>query len=143
MIFLDTDHVSILQVPDNDRRNRLLARIDAESEETFAITIVTVEEQMRGWLASIAKERHLRRQRRSYRELKELFAFFSDWEIVAFDDESISTFEGLQVQKIRIGTMDLKIAAIALAGDALLLTANKQDFEQVPGLRFENWMDPS
>lgn len=23
----------------------------------------------------------------------------------------------------------------------LLLTANRRDYEQVPGLRFENWMD--
>jgi len=25
--------------------------------------------------------------------------------------------------------------------DALLLTANQEDFEQVPGLRFANWLD--
>ena len=39
-------------------------------------------------------------------------------------------------------TMDLKIAAIALVNDATLLTANKRDFEQVEGLRFENWLVP-
>ena len=32
--------------------------------------------------------------------------------------------------------MDLKIASIVLAHDALLLTANRKDFEKVPGLRF-------
>lgn len=37
--------------------------------------------------------------------------------------------------------MDLKSAAIAIARNALLLTANRQDFELVPGLRFENWLD--
>jgi tRNA(fMet)-specific endonuclease VapC len=37
--------------------------------------------------------------------------------------------------------MDLKLAAIALIHDALLLTANRRDFERVPGLRFENWLD--
>jgi tRNA(fMet)-specific endonuclease VapC len=35
----------------------------------------------------------------------------------------------------------MKIACIALVHDALLLRANRQDFEQVPGLRFENWLD--
>jgi tRNA(fMet)-specific endonuclease VapC len=37
--------------------------------------------------------------------------------------------------------MDRKIAAIALANNALLLNANRKDFEKVPGLRFDNWMD--
>lgn len=36
--------------------------------------------------------------------------------------------------------MDLKIASIALNHDALLLTANVRDFDQVPGLRTENWL---
>lgn len=36
--------------------------------------------------------------------------------------------------------MDLKIASIALTQDALLVTANLRDFEQVPGLRVENWL---
>jgi tRNA(fMet)-specific endonuclease VapC len=35
----------------------------------------------------------------------------------------------------------LKTACIALENDALLLTANRRDFEKVPGLRFENWLD--
>jgi tRNA(fMet)-specific endonuclease VapC len=34
----------------------------------------------------------------------------------------------------------LKIASIALANDALLLTANRRDFEKVPGLQLENWL---
>jgi tRNA(fMet)-specific endonuclease VapC len=47
----------------------------------------------------------------------------------------------LRQAKIRVGTSDLKIAAVALTINALLLTANRQDFEQVPGLRFANWLD--
>jgi len=42
---------------------------------------------------------------------------------------------------LRIGTLDLKIACIALAYDATLLTRNATDFAQVPGLRIENWLD--
>jgi tRNA(fMet)-specific endonuclease VapC len=37
--------------------------------------------------------------------------------------------------------MDLKIAATALVHNALLLSANRRDFESVPGLRVENWLD--
>ena len=36
--------------------------------------------------------------------------------------------------------MDIKIASIAIANDALVLSANLRDFELVPGLRVENWL---
>lgn len=42
--------------------------------------------------------------------------------------------------QIRIGTQDLKIACIALEHDATLLSANLSDFNQVPGLRVEDWL---
>jgi tRNA(fMet)-specific endonuclease VapC len=37
--------------------------------------------------------------------------------------------------------MDLKIAAINLVHDAILLTRNLVDFAKIPGLRVENWLD--
>ena len=41
--------------------------------------------------------------------------------------------------KVRIGTMDLKIAAIALVHEAVLITRNVSDFVKVPGLRAQDW----
>ena len=70
-----------------------------------------------------------------------LFGFFSGYHIALFDEPAADRFSELKAMKVRIGTMDLKTAAIALAHGALLLTANKRDFEKVPGLRFENWLD--
>ncbi len=94
---------------------------------------------MRGWMAAIAKERQPRRQVGPYRELAGLFEFFAEFTIALFDDAAVSLFE--QFNRIRIGARDRKIAAIALANNAVLLTANRRDFEQIPNLRFENWMD--
>lgn len=94
---------------------------------------------MRGWLAAIARERQVERQVAAYHELFQLFDYFNRFSIALFDAASAERFRDLR--SIRIGTMDLKIAAVALVNDALLLTANKSDFEQVPGLRFENWLD--
>jgi tRNA(fMet)-specific endonuclease VapC len=64
----------------------------------------------------------------------------SDWDIVLFDEAAADRFASLRRQRIRIGTMDLKIASMALVHDALLLTGNSRDFSQVPGLRHENWL---
>ena len=36
---------------------------------------------------------------------------------------------------------DKKIAAIAIVNKALLLTENRRDFEQFPGLRLDDWLD--
>lgn len=66
--------------------------------------------------------------------------FFSRWEILPFDDPAADQFESLRQAKVRIGTMDLKIASIALVHDATLPSANARDFEQVPGLRVEDWL---
>jgi tRNA(fMet)-specific endonuclease VapC len=59
----------------------------------------------------------------------------ASWTIPAAD-----RFDALRASRIRIGTKDLRIAAIALEHDALLLSANLVDFEQVPGLRIEDWL---
>ena len=139
MIVFDTDHLSALQFEGSARRDRLIARMALSSETDWVAPIVAIEEQMRGWLSAIAKERQARRQISSYRDLGHLFEFYATLQIAPFDDPAVDIFE--QFNRIRISTSDRKIAAIALANRALLLTANRQDFEQIPGLRFDNWMD--
>jgi tRNA(fMet)-specific endonuclease VapC len=67
--------------------------------------------------------------------------FFARWVVLSLDAESTASFTRFRGQCIRVGTMDLRIACIALAHDATLLTRNTVDFAQVPGLRFENWLD--
>ncbi len=142
MILLDTDHVTMLKYPDGECGARLVERLKARPpDQVVAISIITVEEQTRGWLAAIAKERQARRQVLGYRELARLFEYFRAFHIVLFDEPAAEQFDHLRAAKIRLGTMDLKIAAIALVNQALLLSANRRDFEQVPGLRVENWLE--
>jgi len=62
MIILDTDHSSVLKYPGTERYNRLVARLAGPVDEVVAVNIIGVEEQMRGWLASIAKEKQAKRQ---------------------------------------------------------------------------------
>ena len=75
MILLDTDHVTLLKYHSSERGQRLAQRLDElPPDEIAAVTVITIEEQMRGWLAAVAKERSSKRQVGPYRELAELFA---------------------------------------------------------------------
>jgi tRNA(fMet)-specific endonuclease VapC len=142
MILLDTDHTTYLKYPDSERGRRLIGRLNAVPEsEAIGVAIVTVEERMRGWVAVIAREKSALRQVVGYRELALLFEFYEAFEIVAFDEAAARRFEDLRRRKLRIGSRDLKIAATALVNNALLLSANLSDFERIPGLRVENWLD--
>lgn len=141
MILLDTDHVSVLQIPEGTRTQQLRERLSAAKDDVIGTTIITVEEQMRGWLAAIAKERQPKRQMAAYRNLAELFGFFSHFHMALWDDAAVARFEKLSGRSLRIGVMDRKIASICLANDALLLTANSHDFATIPGLRIANWLD--
>jgi tRNA(fMet)-specific endonuclease VapC len=56
-----------------------------------------------------------------------------------FDDKALTFFRNLRAQRVRIATMDLRIAAIALSHGLVLLTRNVGDFGKVPNLLTENW----
>lgn len=56
-----------------------------------------------------------------------------------FNNNANYYYQDLIKQKIRIGTRDLRIAAIALSVNGIVVTRNIRDFEKVPGLTTENW----
>lgn len=64
---------------------------------------------------------------------------FRRFAIVPFDTAAQAAFDGLKAAKIRVGTMDLRIAAIALSRNLVVVTRNVSDFGQVPGLTTEDW----
>jgi tRNA(fMet)-specific endonuclease VapC len=141
VILLDTDHLTALKYTDSARFARLHGRLVAAAPELIGTTIVNVEEQMRGWLSAIAKERTLFRQITTYRELTDLFDFFAKFNIITLSSEAVDLFSGFRKSGLKVATMDLKTACIAMASHALLLTANRRDFEKVPGLKLENWLE--
>ena len=138
MLILDTDHLTVLDrgLPSS---GRLIQRLDA-SDEDPAITIISVEEQLRGWLVQIGRLQDPFRQTAPYRRLQERVASFAEWNVLPWTQEAAEIFVRLRGNGVRIGSMDLKIAAIALSYGALLLTRNLRHFEKVPGLHAEDWL---
>jgi tRNA(fMet)-specific endonuclease VapC len=132
---LDTDHLSLQQ-----RGNSLLdARLKQVPTEALAITIISVEEQLYGRLNQIRRAQTTEVMAFAYDGLQKAIRRFQSIQVLSFNAEAARLYQGFIDQKIRIGTHDLKIAAITLANAGVLLTRNHKDFSKVSNLLTEDW----
>jgi tRNA(fMet)-specific endonuclease VapC len=136
---LDTDHVSLHQ-----RGYRTVSRRWAQvGEDNVAVTVITLEEQIRGRLAMIRHHSPTPQQRRqelnAYDDFWTTWGYFQLLTILPFDQTSSDRFWRLRQQGVRIGSQDLRIAAIALSLGATVVTRNSRDFSRVPDLLIEDW----
>ncbi len=132
---LDTDHFSLFQRGYPQVRRR----VNAVPSEDMAITIVTAEEQLYGRLNRIRRAESAEQVISAYRQLRETLEDFKTINLLDFDLDAFNCYAALLRQKIRVGTQDLRIAAVVMSKNAILVTRNRRDFERVPGLRFEDW----
>lgn len=69
--------------------------------------------------------------------------FYSAMEVLPFDEKSALLFgttkEHLMSRGEMIGTMDLLIASVVLATQAILVTHNTREFSRIPNLKCEGW----
>lgn len=139
MIVLDTDHLSGLERSDQPGAVRLRARLAHVPPAEVVTTIISYEEQMRGWMAYLARTRSVAHQVEAYRRLLQHLDNYRRIPVLAFDEAAAVVFQQLRRARPRIGSMDLKIAAIVVSRGATLLSRNLADFRQVPGLQVEDW----
>jgi tRNA(fMet)-specific endonuclease VapC len=139
MYILDTDHLSILERGTGPEAQKLLGRLAGVGSELVATTIITYEEQTRGWMAYLAQCRTVAEQVAAYARLEKHLANFRIVPVVGFDEGAAVRYQQLRSSRLRVGTMDLKIGAIALSRQATLLTRNVADFKVVPNLKTEDW----
>lgn len=136
MIILDTDVVSLVLGRESEVRERILSRIDmARRSEAVVTTIITYEEQIRGWFKVLSRAKTLPDAIGAYERLSRYVEDYRTLTVVRFNEGAAVAFQRLQGEKLRLGTMDLRIAAIVLANDATLWSRNLRDFERIPGLR--------
>ncbi len=134
LYILDTDHASLFQ----RRHPRVVERVLAVPDEQLAITVVSAEEQMRGWL-SVLHRASGERLVKAYALFHENLGYFRTIRLLDFDSAALARYEELRRDKIRIGTKDLRIAAIALTAGGILVTRNASDFSRVSALALEDW----
>jgi tRNA(fMet)-specific endonuclease VapC len=132
---LDTDQISLFQrshlrVRENITRINPLER---------AVTIISVAEQFQGRLAAVRRASSEAEVIVRLEQLRETLIFYLNTQVLPYDEAAQTIYEQLKKQKIRIGTQDLRIAAITLSRGATLVTRNRRDFVQVPKLTVVDW----
>jgi tRNA(fMet)-specific endonuclease VapC len=131
----DTDHVSLFQ----RKHPIIIKRLNETHPENLAITIITVEEQIKGRFKLIKQANSSAKLIRAYATLQSSVAYFNTITVLPFNEAANVHYENLRQQKIRIGSQDLRIASIVLSREGILVTRNRRDFDKIPNLTLEDW----
>jgi tRNA(fMet)-specific endonuclease VapC len=135
---LDTDHLSLYRYGHPE----VSAHIEATPADQLAVTIITIEEQLRAWYTQIRRARDRDQLAHAYQGLFEVAETSKYIRVLPFTSRAIERYLDLRARLPRLGKMDLSIAAIALEYDGIVVTRNRRDFEQVPGLEIQDWSQP-
>ena len=66
----------------------------------------------------VRRSKKVQQEIAAYRQLHELFAYFAEIPVLDFDEAAAERLAALRRSRLRLGPMDLKIAAIALSRTA-------------------------
>jgi tRNA(fMet)-specific endonuclease VapC len=132
---LDSDITTLLL-----RGHPTISRRAAAAEpEQLSVTIITVEEILSGWYAQIRRAKKDEQTLRAYAALQQAVEFLGRIGILPFDAHALEIFHEFRKSGYRVGTNDLKMAAIAQCHGATLVTRNLLDFKRLPAIKVEDW----
>ncbi len=138
MIAFDSDIFSELYVGTPS----VAAKVSVIPREEQCLPIVVVEEVLRGRLAGIRRAETGKSPislEQAYAKLQASVDILQLFHFLPYTTAADRLFQSWRTSKIRIGTHDLRIAAIAVAHGVTLISRNHTDFDLVPGLHVEYW----
>ncbi len=135
LYIFDTDHVSLFQY----QHPQVTRRVKNTNPNEIAVTIITLEEQLYGRLNKIRRANKSTALVSAYAKLQATWDFFNTVNLLNFTEEANAHYTSLISQRIRIGTQDLKIGAITLSVDGIVVTRNQKDFAKIPNLQWQDW----
>jgi len=136
---LNTDHIRFLQRRSSSEFIRLTLRMLQHSLSDFALSIISFHEQVIGAHSFINRAQTSTDIARGYTLLLETLNSFAKAPVLPFEAKAIAIFDEMRSQKVRVSTMDLRIAAISISNNLVLLTRNTGDFSKVSSLITEDW----
>ncbi len=135
---LDTDHLTLYRYGHVE----VTAHVEATPADQLAVTIISLEEQLRAWYTQVRRARDADRLARAYEGLFQVAETARFVRVLPFTRAAVDRYLDLRRQLPLLGKMDLSIAAIVSECGGVLVTRNLQDFEQVPNLKLEDWAQP-
>ncbi len=109
MYVLDTDHISLIQRGGAEGQ-RILAKLANYREDEICITIITYEEQIKGWLKALSSAKRREDTAFGYLGLKRTARDFCEIEILSFDVAAIEQYEmfmqlgaAKEIEKLELG----------------------------------------
>jgi tRNA(fMet)-specific endonuclease VapC len=135
LYLLDTDIVSLFQ----RGHPAVCAAVARHAPAEVGITVMTVEEQLSGWYTELRRAKTPQILAAVYQRMADTVCFYAPMRISSFTEPAIARYDELNSQKLQVRKTDLRIAAIVLEQNAVLVTRNLVDFQQIPGLVIEDW----
>src|SRR5262249_58495078 len=112
MVVLDTDHMSVLERNTQPGSTTLRAHLAHLPPDEVVTTIISYEEQMRGWMAYLAQSRSVAQQVVAYGRLLQHLDNYRQIPVLPFDEAAAVVFQRLRPAHLRVGAMDLEISRI-------------------------------
>jgi tRNA(fMet)-specific endonuclease VapC len=132
LFVLDSDILSLLQ----SGHSQVSLRAAKCAPGELAISVITVEEQIRGWFTLVRRAKKPPQVAFAYKQLADRVSDLSRTRILPYTEFAIGMYELMKKAKLRIDANDLRIAAIAMEHGATVVTRNVRDFKEIPGLKF-------
>jgi len=135
---LDTNVINALHGYDPNVVDKL-AKVDLSD---VATTIITAEELIGGWFNEIGKANKsdkLSNLIYSYKGFSATLTYLKEIRVLEFDQKAYEIYLQLRQQIKMKRTGDIRIAAIALSVNGIVVTRNHKDFTKVPNLQIEDW----
>jgi tRNA(fMet)-specific endonuclease VapC len=131
----DTGMLTLLQ----HQHSVVCTRAAQHPPTELAITVITVEEQLSGWYRRLRKARTPKEIAIAYQRLTESVTALAKVQVLTFSETAVYRYHHLLTLKLNVRKMDLRIAAIVLEHQAILISRNLRDFQRVSELQLEDW----
>jgi tRNA(fMet)-specific endonuclease VapC len=140
MTAFDTDIVSLVL----NGRQWYVDRAALVPVAELALPIGVVEEFYRGRLSAIRQAESGKAKLTvpaAYEMFRRTVESLNRYQLLGYTELAESVVMGWKKAKIKVGTLDMRIAASCVVRGAKLITRNRRDYSRLPGLMVEYWED--